>query len=319
MALNKSSLNALEKHLASQVHKTGLKNSRLLLAISGGKDSMTLLHSMNQIATDFGMDLQVAHFHHGHTDETAIVHNFRDQALDIVRRKCSSYKNPFYFEIHQGKKLHSEDLLRKSRWSFLKQISKKAQCKAIVTAHHKNDLLETRLLRLIRGVGLQGMESMTTLDGHIFRPLLNVLQKDVIEAYTTPIEYIEDPSNASDHTLRNWMRTQWLPDLEKRSSGAIKALARSLDLLSQKHDEIQTEAFWDKQGIHRTALEGLSKEHQHQVIASYLRQHNFTNYTASHIFEIQKRLQSSQKTFDFCLLKHKWVVSPTHIKAYKKD
>ena len=311
MAFHKTYFNKLEKHIASQIHKANLKGSRLLLAVSGGRDSMTLLHSMYQIASDFQLHLYVGHFHHGQEDK-ALAH-FRDQALHCIQKKCKNDRHPLYFEIHQGRSLKSEDDLRKARWSFLKKVSQKTNCKAIVTAHHRDDLLETRLLRLIRGVGKQGLQSMQVFDGQIFRPLLNLSQKEILQSYAH-LDYIEDPTNQSHHSLRNWIRHQWLPDLEKKSRGAIQALSRSLDLLSRHQiPDFVIENCLDNQSLKRELLEKLPTDHQYQVIANYLCKRKLDNYKASHIFEIQKRLQTSQKNFEFQLLKHKWMVSPTHI------
>ena len=311
-------MNFLERHIASYIHKEGLKSSRLLLAVSGGRDSMTLWHAMKQIASDFHIELHIAHFHHGQTDQTPQVLQFRDEVFDWIQEKALQESIPFSVEMHQGKPLHSEDLLRKARWSFLKRMCLDKQCKAIVTAHHLNDLLETRLLRLIRGVGPQGIQAMTVYDGQVFRPFLDLFQKDILEAYQH-IEYKEDPSNTSFQVLRNWLRHQWLPDLEKQVPGAVKVFSRSLALLSQKREQIKTEDFFDEQGINRLAFESLARVDQQQVIASYLRWQNLKNYTSSHVFEVQKRLKTPQKNFEFWLLKHRWVVTPTHITLSKKS
>ena len=318
MAFYKTYFNKLEKHIAFQIHKANLKGSKLLLAVSGGKDSMTLLHSMHQIAPDFQLHLYVGHFHHGREDqESKTLSGFRDQALKCVQKKCKDYGNSLYFEIHQGKPLKSENDFRKARWFFLKKICEEKNCKAIVTAHHRDDLLETRLLRLIRGVGKQGLQSMKVFNGQIFRPLLSLSQKDLLQYYAN-LDYIEDPTNQSHHSLRNWIRYQWLPNLEKKSSGAVQALSRSLDLLSQKTSQASDsiiENCIDNQGIKRSLLARLSIDHKYQVIANYLCERQLHNYTASHIFEIQKRLQTPQKKIEFYLLKHKWIVNPTHIKV----
>ena len=322
MAFYKKQLNTLEKHIASQIHKSSLKASKLLLAVSGGRDSMTLLHSMNQIAPDFQLYLYIAHFHHGRKNIASKTLNFRDEALHLIQKQCENNNNSLHFEIYEEEPLQSENDLRNARWLFLRKICHETSCRAIVTAHHKNDLLETRVLRLIRGVGKQGLKSMEVFDGEIFRPLLEIPQKQLFQSYTEKISYIEDPSNQSPLSLRSWLRHQWLPALEARSPGAIKALSRSLDLLSRENSgstHFKKEAYIDEQGIRRQDLKKLLINNKYQVIAYYLHIKKIHHYTASHISEIQKRLQTPQKDFEFSLLKHRWIISSTHIQLQKID
>ena len=316
MALYKKQLNTLEKHIASQIHKSSLKASKLLFAVSGGRDSMTLLHSMNQIASDFQLQFYIAHFHHGQKDMDSKTLNFRDKALNLIQKQCENDNNPLHFEVYEGEPLKSENDLRSARWLFLKKTCYEIGCKAIVTAHHKNDLLETRILRLIRGVGHQGLKAMTVFDGQIFRPLLEITQQQLFQTYTEKINYIEDPSNQSPLALRNWLRHQWLPILEKKSPGAIKALSRSLDILSKENSQIpfKKEAYIDAQGIKRQDFEKLPINQKNQIIAHYLYEKKLSNYTTSHILEIQKRLQTPQKNYEFWLLKYKWIINPKYIK-----
>lgn len=316
MASSKKPFHQIEQHLASQIHKAGLKGSKLLLAISGGKDSMALFHSFQQVAPYFQIHFCVGHFHHGQTDESPKTRLFRDKALSFIQDKCHQNSIPFHKHVHQGKKLTSEHDLRTSRWLFLKETSVRLKCKAIVTAHHRDDLLETRLLRLIRGVGLQGLMAMPSFDGQIFRPFLDIFQKDLLLAYPR-LEFLEDPSNTSLHNLRNWIRHKWLVDLEEKSPGAKKALLRSLEILSQQKPEFPIEDFLEGDGIKRMDLERLSQNQARQVIATYLCRKQLENYKTSHIFEIQKRLKSPEKNFEFWLVKHKWIVTPTHIKVLK--
>ena len=318
MAFYKKQFNSLEKHIASQIHKSSLKASKLLLAVSGGRDSMTLLHSMNQIALDFQLQLHVAHFHHGQKDIDPEILHFRDKALKLILKQCENKNNLSHFEIHKGEPLRSENDFRNARWLFLKRICHETGCKAIVTAHHKDDLLETRILRLIRGVGGQGLKAMEVFNGHIFRPLLEINQQQLLQAYTEKINCIEDPSNQSHLTFRNWIRHQWLPILEQRHPGAIKTLSRSLDILTQENNPLplKKDNYIDTQGIKRKDLKKLPIDQQRQIIAHYLYKKEISNYTTSHILEIQKRLQTPQKDFEFQLLKHKWAVSPTYIKVH---
>jgi tRNA(Ile)-lysidine synthase len=101
-----------------------------------------------------------------------------------------------------------------------------------VLAHHADDLFETRLIRLIRGTGAQGLASMQFCSPDILRPFLGESKNAILQyAQEAGLEWCEDPSNLDLGPLRNWLRYFWLKELEKKRSGGGGAFQRSLQLL----------------------------------------------------------------------------------------
>jgi tRNA(Ile)-lysidine synthase len=192
---------------------------------------------------------------------------------------------------------------------------------AIVTAHHSNDLLETRLIRLVRGIGPQGIRAISELSGKWFRPWLKVSKEQIVDyANTESVEFLSDPSNGEDRYLRNFMRNTWLPLLEKKRPGSTKSLSRSLEILSEmsaakdvSEGDSQYNILVSESGIDRMAFTALSREDQRKVLARFFKLNNLLNYTEGHISEVIKRLDSDKKQFQFRTARCNWVVNASHI------
>jgi tRNA(Ile)-lysidine synthase len=201
--------------------------------------------------------------------------------------------------------LKSEAEFRDFRYRALRAWRKRLNCQAVVLAHHRDDLLETRLLRLIRGSGPFGLRAMSRRTGDLWRPLLDVSRAE-IEEYAREIRlpWLEDPTNADENlALRNWLRRDWLPRLESRRQGAAKALARSLELLSEaKRTHFETQDFGPFVGLRREGIASLPRPRQRSIVARYLRGLGLQGYGQSHVNEILKRLSTRRREFEFEML-----------------
>jgi tRNA(Ile)-lysidine synthase len=158
----------------------------------------------------------------------------------------------------------SEEDLRQIRYEAFKAVLPEDAYLAL--AHHADDLFETRLIRLMRGTGPQGLGAMTELDQglhgiRIWRPLLGVLRLDLeayLEAYlgTTDSvrgrkQWVEDPSNRQDAYLRNGIRNKLVPLLNKLRPGSAQAMARSLDLIAEAFAVVEPEAVVEAVSLER--------------------------------------------------------------------
>ncbi len=172
----------------------------LLLAVSGGIDSMSLLHLLR-----FHPHLTVAHFNHSTRGEES------NQDEKLIRDYCQAHSFHFISAYRQGNNL-SEESLRRERHSFLNRVRIETQSEWILTAHHLEDQFETFQMRLIRGSGLTGLQGMKGLSYPYARPLLQFTREE-IEQYTRihNIPYREDSSNRSLHYFRNRIRQQLTP------------------------------------------------------------------------------------------------------------
>jgi tRNA(Ile)-lysidine synthase len=187
------------------------KDDRILVAASGGIDSMVLLSLFRQA----GFQIGVAHC------------NFQlrgaesDKDENLVRKTCELNQITFH-----GCRLDTSDYAwsnglsiqvaaRELRYEYFSRLVKEHGYQCIATAHHLNDSIETVLLNLTRGTGVDGLTGIPVRNGSIIRPLLPFTRKEIHDhAIQEQIEWREDESNLSDHYIRNVIRHQVIPVLQ---------------------------------------------------------------------------------------------------------
>lgn len=219
------------------------ENSHILVALSGGPDSMYLLYLLKNARDEIPFDLQAAHLHHG-LRETA------DRDLAFVERVCDAWGIPLVTKrvdvsaVAREKKCGTEEAGRIVRYAFFRRH--KAPGGLIALAHHLDDQVETMLLRLIRGTGLRGMEGMKVLEGDVFRPLLSMTKDEILrELEKNRIPYVVDETNLETTYSRNRVRWNIVPEAERinprfqRVMESFSAMAREdEDYLSQRSEEL---------------------------------------------------------------------------------
>ena len=284
------------------------KNKTLILACSGGLDSMVNVALHFNLKKTFQWELVVAHVHHG-ISQDEILSTYRDKAA-LLAQKFSKDKG-LIFVTYKNKKeeLTSEAEFRKLRQVQLMQWSKQYKAAAIITGHHQQDMLETHLIHLIRGCGQEGLSGFKSYNLPWIRPLLET-SSDEIASYAKEkeIPFVEDPSNQDMSYLRNWIRHKWLKDLEDYRAGATKALGRSLRILSL---DAQTELLREQnlEAMDLSLYMTLSEAEKSQMLALFLSHQKVLNYSNNHILEFKKRLgaaQSSWKEGPFSMLGKRW-------------
>lgn len=175
----------------------------LIVAVSGGVDSMVLLHKL--VAADAAR-LVVAHVDHGIRERS-----HEDAAF--VRTCAKMYNIPFEMirlELGAGA---SEERARDGRWEFLRRVKAAYGADAIVTAHHADDVVETMIINLMRGTGWRGLASLHETD-EIKRPLLQMRKRTIVEyAHEHGLEWREDETNADTRYLRNHIRHHIMPSV----------------------------------------------------------------------------------------------------------
>ena len=166
---------------------------KYIVAVSGGVDSVVLLHMMTKMA---GHDLVVAHFDHGIRDDSA-------EDAYFVSSLASQYGLTYSGKREELGKTASEALARERRYGFLRELADTHGAR-IVTAHHLDDLVETVAINLKRGTGWRGL---AVLDSDVLRPLINTTKKQLVQyAQANGLVWHEDSTNASDAYLRNRVR-----------------------------------------------------------------------------------------------------------------
>jgi tRNA(Ile)-lysidine synthase len=195
---------------------------RVLVAVSGGVDSMVLLDLFRAGASQLGVTLAAAHFDHAMRTDSAA-------DADWVAEICEAWS----IELVRGRahqQLAGEASARAARYAFLTEAAQRVGAQRIATAHHADDQIETVLLRLLRGTGLRGLSGIPLRRGIIIRPLLRFRKTELIAyAASHSIPFREDETNATDLYARNQIRRALLPVLtgvRPDSQRAILRLAR---------------------------------------------------------------------------------------------
>jgi len=194
------------------------KDDVIVVACSGGPDSMYLLHVLNSIKSELNLKIICAHVNHGLREES------KEEAV-FVENFCKDNNIIFeFFEIEKyNNSKFTEDEARKKRYSFFNVIIDKYNAQYLMTAHHADDLAETILMRIVRGSNLKGYAGISKiLENYkykIVRPLINI-SKDYIIKYLTHnnIPYVLDKSNDDEKYTRNRFRKRVLPELKKEDS-----------------------------------------------------------------------------------------------------
>lgn len=213
---------------------------RVIVALSGGGDSMALLHAVCSLASALDITVSAAHFNHGLRGEEAQ----RDEAF--VQNYCRSMEIPLtvgHGDVRTYAKTHGiglEEAARTLRYEFLKNICPVAK---ILTAHTAQDNVETLLMHLLRGTGLHGLTGIPPQRGPLLRPMLDVTRQEVA-AYLSAhqIPHVEDSTNALDNCVRNRLRHHVLPDLEQENPVLAQSVSRLCDNLRLEDDFMQQQA-----------------------------------------------------------------------------
>lgn len=218
--------------------RLGIKpGQHLLLAVSGGLDSMSLL----QLCHDAGLHISVAHanFRLRGPDSDA------DQAL--VESRCKALGINCYSKALPINKQALKDGLqaeaRRLRYGWFENLMAETSAEYLLTAHHLNDRLETFFINLLRGAGLKGLASIPERNDYILRPLLDFSRAD-LEAYAKSVglSWRDDASNASDAYLRNRIRQQVIPALLELHPQALESAARSMQHMQAADVEMEAAA-----------------------------------------------------------------------------
>ena len=189
---------------ARHANGTPLRRGRFVLAVSGGRDSMCMLHAFARVAPH--AVAAVATFDHGTGPHAA-------QALQLVADACGELGLRCVSAVATTVAT-TEAAWRDARWRFLRAVARRERA-TIATAHTRDDNLETILIRVLRGSGARGLAALFA-DGDVVRPFLGLSRDDVAAAARADgVQWIEDPSNASRAHLRNRVRHDLLPALSR--------------------------------------------------------------------------------------------------------
>lgn len=217
----------------------GANPTPVLCAVSGGMDSMCLLHLLSAWGRERNLTVTAAHFNH----QLRGAESDRDESF--VRRWCAEQNIPFVsgcgdvraYATAEGRSL--EEAARSLRYAFLEEQRRERNCVWILTAHHADDNAETMLLNLLRGTGLRGLAGIPEKRGCIVRPFLQITREELRDyAAAHEIPYVEDTTNALDDAARNVLRHKVLPVLRELNPRAVENMSRTAALLKQDEEAL---------------------------------------------------------------------------------
>ena len=254
-------MHSLEAQVLAALGRAGYAkgNSRLVVAVSGGPDSMALLYALVALQVEVGLDLHVAHLNHDFRgDEAEVDARFVAQvSVELGLSSTIGTADPAAYQRATG--LSSfEEAAREVRYTFLTEVAEATQADAVALGHNSDDLAETVLMHIIRGSGVRGLRGMQELspwlsrDGAktvvLFRPLLDV-SKDQTKEYCNDRGIVcrNDSGNVLMRFTRNRIRHDLLPSMEEYNPQIKGALARLARISAMEADFIEAEVqrSWD--------------------------------------------------------------------------
>ena len=224
----------------------GKPDERILLAISGGIDSMVLLHLMLKLREKTGCEIAVAHADHDLRPESKAEGEY-------LRAFCEAQQLPFFLEKweHPSISPGGEAQARTFRYGFFSRVMREHQYATLLTAHHGDDQAETVLMKLVRGSRLANLAAIKQRQpfesGELIRPLL-IFSKEELQLFANDqdIVYFEDSTNQSDVYFRNRIRQRIIPQLKEDNPGFLKHMANfthQVSLADELINSLMTEKF----------------------------------------------------------------------------
>ena len=230
---------------AAKACLTGLCGAEapVLAAVSGGLDSMCLLHLLATWGRERNLNVAAAHFNH----QLRGAESDRDERF--VRDWCGAHEIPFVSgrgdvrALAARKRMSLEEAAREARYAFLNQQKTALGCRCVLIAHHADDNAETMLLNLLRGTGLRGLTGIPPEREDLLRPFLQVTRQELADyAGAHDVPYVEDSTNQMDDAARNVLRHQVLPVLRQLNPRAVENMSRAAELLRQDEEALDAAA-----------------------------------------------------------------------------
>lgn len=214
---------------------------KLLVAFSGGPDSVFMLHFLYKFRNKYKVDLAAVHFNHLLRGKES------DKDEEFAIKFCDDYKIPMVSKkinvqsFAKKNKMSLEEAARNLRYYYLETICRKLKCDKIVTAHNQSDNTETVLLNIVSGTGLNGFAGIPVFRNNIIRPLLSLSKKEIVDYLKNmKIPYRIDSSNLKSDFKRNFLRNKIIPALKKNLNPSIdQSVFRSSKILESALPEIR--------------------------------------------------------------------------------
>lgn len=284
-------------------NKIDIINQKIVLAVSTGIDSMALLHSFLEIKEEMKLELIVCHVNHNRREQSKIEEEYIKEFCLEKNIKC--YVRNLVFDSIDNFQAQA----RNKRYEFFYEVMEKERASFLVLAHHGDDLVETVLMRILRGSSLEGYGAMKKVSHFrnyiIIRPFLDLERKD-IEKYQEDKSFIyyEDESNSHLDYTRNKIRHLVLPHIKEIDRDCVKKFLEFSNVLngaSKEVDKVRDEfilknVIRDNNGFYfeKDKFLLLSSYMQNEVLFCLLKEHSFSK---KNILEFVKWINSEKKNY----------------------
>jgi tRNA(Ile)-lysidine synthase len=220
------------------------KIDKLLIAVSGGIDSMVLCELLLKL--DYTFIIAHCNFNLRGKDSA-------DDEIFIREWGKTNQTQVFIKSFHLDKDMNTQLQARELRYAFLRDIKRQEECKYILTAHHQNDQIETFFLNLARGAGLKGLRGMKIKSDDIIRPFIHTPKAEIIDyANFFNIKHRVDHSNSESYYLRNFIRNDILPLLNNRFRSFNAMTVRTMNQIQESQELIDELYFdWKKTNVNK--------------------------------------------------------------------
>lgn len=284
------------------------RNSVLVVAVSGGVDSVVLLHILLPLAGHYDWELIIAHLNHSlrqvaDRDAKFVSDLAKSLSLKFVTKKVA------VLNLAKKQKLTLEEAGRKARYDFLRNVAKKYKAEAIVTAHTSDDQVETILMNLSRGASTRGLAGMQELGNNIWRPLLGLSKEQLIKfAQKYGLKYKEDKSNKDLNYTRNRIRHLLIPTLLQINPGVLKVILRNAevytdlknfldDYVQQVYNKVLSKATKNLVSLDNYTFSKLHPFIQNEILLYAIKvlQGDRQDFKKIHLQEMMKVIKSSKK------------------------
>ncbi len=299
----------LVAHVAAQLREFLFPGAHLVLGLSGGIDSVSLLHILAELSVPLRFSVRAVHINHGISPNAADWANF-------CRQLCEQLGIPVAVEkvdISAFRHLGPEGAARAARWSALRRH----QADFLLLAQHRDDQAETLLLQLLRGAGPAGLSGMAAgtfftdaLSGQarVLRPMLELSRADIENfVQRRALEWVEDESNSNVELERNFLRHRVLPAIVNRHAHATRVMARSAGILAEAAELLDTLGRQDiaplekDGGLDLPGLRALGDARARNALRAYCNQRGIPLPGYSRIREIWKQIQEPRKDGNICV------------------
>jgi tRNA(Ile)-lysidine synthase len=308
--------------VAAQIAPLLPARSQILIGLSGGMDSVVLLHLLHELSSRYDWQLSALHVHHGISPNA-------DAWADFCAELCARHAIPLHIERVDISSLRDEHGIEAAARKLRHAAFSRQDCDFVALAHHADDQAETMLLQLLRGAGVKGAAAMPVLKlstmnvSATLRPLLSIPHSELLAyAVQHELRWVEDESNADENYPRNFLRHRLLPVLEQKFPAYRDTLARSAQHFAEATGLLDELAQQDGESalgngtLQVDALRRLSPQRAKNLLRYFLHQHSLLMPQAAQLDDMLRQLCDAREGAAVCIGFCGWQVRRYQDKAY---